>query len=275
VTVGDGGAALGERLGIVGSGTIACGLAACAARHGEVTLWARSDASAERAERSVAKVCSKFEDRLPADRVRISTDLDDRLGDMTFVVEAIAERLEAKRELFARIGARLDDGAVLGTTTSSLPVAALAEASGRPERFVGFHVFNPVARMELIELAFPEQAVPETRRRARALAATLEKRAVEVPDCAGFVVNRLLFPFLFDAVRFADEHGMAPADVDACMTLGAGHPMGPLALLDYVGLDVSQAIGESLGIEVPERLAALVADGAVGEKAGRGFYVYD
>jgi 3-hydroxybutyryl-CoA dehydrogenase len=275
VTVGDGGAALGERLGIVGSGTIACGLAACAARHGEVTLWARSDASAERAERSVAKVCSKFEDRLPADRVRISTDLDDRLGDMTFVVEAIAERLEAKRELFERIGARLDDGAVLGTTTSSLPVAALAEASGRPERFVGFHVFNPVARMELIELAFPEQAVPETRRRARALAATLEKRAVEVPDCAGFVVNRLLFPFLFDAVRFADEHGMAPADVDACMTLGAGHPMGPLALLDYVGLDVSQAIGESLGIEVPERLAALVADGAVGKKAGRGFYVYD
>jgi 3-hydroxybutyryl-CoA dehydrogenase len=275
VTAADGGAALGERLGIVGSGTIACGLAACAARHGEVTLWARSDASAERAERSVAKVCSKFEDRLPADRVRISTDLDDRLGDMTFVVEAIAERLEAKRELFARIGARLDDGAVLGTTTSSLPVAALAEASGRPERFVGFHVFNPVARMELIELAFPEQAVPETRRRARALAATLEKRAVEVPDCAGFVVNRLLFPFLFDAVRFADEHGMAPADVDACMTLGAGHPMGPLALLDYVGLDVSQAIGESLGIEVPERLAALVADGAVGKKAGRGFYVYD
>jgi 3-hydroxybutyryl-CoA dehydrogenase len=275
VTVGDGGAALGERLGIVGSGTIACGLAACAARHGEVTLWARSDASAERAERSVAKVCSKFEDRLPADRVRISTDLDDRLGDMTFVVEAIAERLEAKRELFARIGARLDDGAVLGTTTSSLPVAALAEASGRPERFVGFHVFNPVARMELIELAFPDRAAPDTRDRARALAAALHKRAVEVPDCAGFVVNRLLFPFLFDAVRFADEHGMAPADVDACMTLGAGHPMGPLALLDYVGLDVSQAIGESLGIEVPERLAALVADGAVGKKAGRGFYVYD
>jgi 3-hydroxybutyryl-CoA dehydrogenase len=275
VTVGDGGAALGERLGIVGSGTIACGLAACAARHGEVTLWARSDASAERAERSVAKVCSKFEDRLPADRVRISTDLDDRLGDMTFVVEAIAERLEAKRELFARIGARLDDGAVLGTTTSSLPVAALAEASGRPERFVGFHVFNPVARMELIELAFPEQAVPETRRRARALAATLEKRAVEVPDCAGFVVNRLLFPFLFDAVRFAEDNDMAPADVDACMTLGAGHPMGPLALLDYVGLDVAAAIGESLGVVVPERVRALIADGAVGKKAGRGFYAYD
>jgi 3-hydroxybutyryl-CoA dehydrogenase len=264
-----------ERLGIVGSGTIACGLAACAARHGEVTLWARSDASAERAERSVAKVCSKFEDRLPPERVRITTDLGEGLEDRTFVVEAIAECMDTKVELFDKLRERLDDGAVLGTTTSSLPVATLAAASGRPERFVGFHVFNPVARMELIELAFPPEAAPETRMRAHALAALLEKRAVEVPDCAGFVVNRLLFPFLFDAVRFADEKGMAPADVDACMTLGAGHPMGPLALLDYVGLDVSMAIGESLGVAVPERVRALVADGALGKKAGRGFYVYD
>jgi len=268
-------ATVAERLGIVGSGTIACGLAACAARHGEVTLWARSDASAERAERSVAKVCSKFEDRLPPERVRITTDLTDGLEDRTFVVEAVAEHMDTKVELFARLRERLDDGAVLGTTTSSLPVATLAAASGRPERFVGFHVFNPVARMELIELAFPPQAAPETRMRAHGVAAMLEKRAVEVPDCAGFVVNRLLFPFLFDAVRFADENGMAPADVDACMTLGAGHPMGPLALLDYVGLDVSMAIGESLGVEVPERVRALVAEGALGKKAGRGFYTYD
>ena len=264
-----------ERLGIVGSGTIACGLAACAARHGDVTLWARSDASAERAERSVAKVCSKFENELPPDRVRITTDLTEGLEDRTFVVEAIAEELDAKIELFGRLEERLDGEAVLGTTTSSLPVATLAQASGRPQRFVGFHVFNPVARMELIELAFPAQAAAETRARAHALAATLEKRAVEVPDCAGFVVNRLLFPFLFDAVRFAEENGLAPEDVDACMTLGAGHPMGPLALLDYVGLDVSAAIGESLGAEVPARVRALVAEGAVGKKAGRGFYVYD
>jgi 3-hydroxybutyryl-CoA dehydrogenase len=264
-----------ERLGIVGSGTIACGLAACAARHGDVTLWARSDASAERAEKSVAKVCSKFEDELPPDRVQITTDLSKGLEDRTFVVEAIAEHMETKVELFARLRQRLDDGAVLGTTTSSLPVCELATASGLPERFVGFHVFNPVARMELIELAFPPQAEPETRMRAHALAARLEKRAVEVPDGAGFVVNRLLFPFLFDAVRFAEENGMPPADVDACMTLGAGHPMGPLALLDYVGLDVSLAIGESLGVEVPERLRALVAEGALGKKAGRGFYAYD
>jgi 3-hydroxybutyryl-CoA dehydrogenase len=268
-------AAGAERLGIVGSGTIACGLAACAARHGDVTLLARSDASAERAERSVAKVCSKLADELPPERVRITTDLGAGLEDRTFVVEAIAERMDTKVELFERLRERLDVGAVLATTTSSLPVATLALASGRPERFVGFHVFNPVTRMELIELAFPPQAAPETRERAHAVAAMLEKRAVEVPDCAGFVVNRLLFPFLFDAVRFADESGMAPADVDACMTLGAGHPMGPLALLDYVGLDVAAAIGESLGVEVPERIRALVAEGAVGKKAGRGLYTYD
>jgi len=269
------GAVTAERLGVVGAGTIACGLAACAARHGEVTLVARSDASAERAERSVAKVCSKFADQLPPERVRITTDLVDGLEDRTFVVEAIAESLEAKRELFTQLEGRIAEDAVLGSTTSSLCVSTLAEASGRPERFVGFHVFNPVARMELIELAFPDAAAPSTRSRAHALAALLEKRAVEVPDQAGFVVNRLLFPFLFDAVRFAEEHDMAPADVDACMTLGAGHPMGPLALLDYVGLDVSVAIGESLGVEVPARVRALVAEGAVGKKAGRGFYVYD
>ncbi|MEA2269012.1 MAG: 3-hydroxybutyryl-CoA dehydrogenase [Solirubrobacteraceae bacterium] len=264
-----------ERLAIVGSGTIACGLAACAARHGDVTLYARSDASAERAGRSVAKVCSKLEEQPPPDRVRITTDMADGLGEMTFVIEAIAEDFAAKSRLLAQLERQLAPDALLGTTTSSLPVASLAAASGRPDRFVGFHVFNPVARMELIELAFPPEADERTRERAHAFARLLDKRPVEVPDCAGFVVNRLLFPFLFDAVRFADEHGMAPQDVDACMTLGAGHPMGPLALLDYVGLDVSQAIGESLGVEVPEMLRALVAEGAIGKKAGRGFYRYD
>src|SRR6476646_3412899 len=115
-----------ERLGIVGSGTIACGLAACAARHGAVTLWARSDASAERAERSVAKVCAKFEDRLPPDRVHITTDLSAGLEDRTFVVAALAEHMDATGELLAELRKRLDDRALLGTTTSSLPVCTLA-----------------------------------------------------------------------------------------------------------------------------------------------------
>jgi 3-hydroxybutyryl-CoA dehydrogenase len=259
-----------ERLGVVGSGTIACGLAVAGAGGGEVTLWARSEASAARAEQLVAKACAKL-DGVDRGRIAIVAGHDGIEG-RTFVVEAVAEHAAVKREVLAHLGGRLDPGAVLATTTSSLSIAELARASGRPERFVGFHVFNPVPRMPLVELAFPEPATDETRARARALCDLLGKRAVEVPDCAGFVVNRLLFPYLFDAVRFADESGMAPEDVDACMTLGAGHPMGPLALLDFVGLDVAQAIGESLGVEVPETLRRLVAEGALGRKTGRGLY---
>ena len=110
--------------------------------------------------------------------------------------------------------------------------------------------------------------------RAHAVAAMLEKRAVEVPDCAGFVVNRLLFPFLFDAVALLEETGLAPQAIDDCMRMGAGHPMGPLALLDYVGLDVAAAIACSIGCPVPARVEAMIAAGDLGKKAGRGFYAY-
>jgi 3-hydroxybutyryl-CoA dehydrogenase len=164
---------------------------------------------------------------------------------------------------------------VIATTTSSLSIGALGEEAGVAERFVGLHVFNPVTKMQLVELAFGDAATEQTRERARALCAALGKVAVEAPDTPGFVVNRLLFPFLFSAVDLLEESGMEPADVDACMTLGAGHPMGPLALLDYVGLDVAIAIGETIGAAVPQRLYDLADDGALGKKAGRGLYLYD
>ncbi len=121
----------------------------------------------------------------------------------------------------------------------------------------------------------PEMVTEEVRERAHALCAELGKTAIEVPDTPGFVVNRLLFPYLFDAVSFMTENDMPAADVDMCMTLGAGVPMGPIALLDFVGLDVAQAIGETIGADVPSRLRDLVAAGALGRKAGRGFYEYD
>jgi 3-hydroxyacyl-CoA dehydrogenase len=168
----------------------------------------------------------------------------------------------------------LGEDTVLATTTSSLSVEDLAAASERADRFVGLHVFNPVTKMDLIELVFPEAATQSTRDRAFAVCEQLGKTAVEVPDLPGFVVNRLLFPFLFEAVRLADETGLEPAAVDSCLQLGAGHPMGPLALLDLVGLDVAQSIGRTIGAAVPPRIDALVDEGALGRKSGRGFYTY-
>jgi 3-hydroxybutyryl-CoA dehydrogenase len=264
-----------ERLGIAGAGTIACGLAATASANYDVLLWARSDESAQRAQASVAKAAGKLEGG-DAGRVEVVTDLS-RLHDATFLVEAIIEHHGHKSEMLADLGemARAaDNDAVLATTTSSLSVAELSKASGHPESFVALHVFNPVPRMKLVELAFPPEATEDTRTRARTLCETLGKTPVEVPDIPGFVVNRLLFPYLFSAAAFLAETGMDPQDIDSCMTLGAGVPMGPLALLDFVGLDVAQAIGNAIDIPVPENLGALVEECALGRKTGRGFYTY-
>ena len=267
-----------ERLGIAGSGAIATGLAATAARNGEVLLWARSDESAKRAHTTISRICAKLlSGEVDPERVRIVRDLAE-LGSATFLVEAVVEHLDMKAGLLAELGElsrAARETAVLATTTSSLSVSELAQASGHPERFVGFHPFNPVPRMKLIELAFPPQASDETRSRARDLAEAIGKTPVVVPDSPGFVVNRLLFPYLFSAVELMSQTGMPPEDIDRCMSLGAGMPMGPIALLDYVGLDVSQAIGESIGATVPQALLDLVDQGALGRKTGRGFFTYE
>jgi 3-hydroxyacyl-CoA dehydrogenase len=174
----------------------------------------------------------------------------------------------------SEVNGLLGPDALLATTTSSLDVQALAHASGRPDRFAALHVFNPVQRMELIELAFPEQASPDTRRRMHALCESIGKTAVEVPCVPGFVVNRLLFPYLFSAVELMEAHGLEPTAVDTCMHLGAHHPIGPLGLLDLVGLDISVAIADAIGIDVPGRVREMVAEGKLGRKSGAGFYVY-
>ncbi len=267
-----------ERLGIAGSGTIACGLAATAARAGEVLLWARSPESAKRAHASIARSCAKlFGGEVDPDRVQIVGDIDE-LREATFLLEAVVEHHGLKAEVLAELGElsrHAGADAILATTTSSLSIAELAKASGHPERFVGFHPFNPVPRMKLVELAFPPEATEVTRQRSRALAEALGKTPVDVPDAPGFVVNRLLFPYLFSAVELMAKNGLDPEDVDRCMMLGAGMPMGPIALLDYVGLDVAQAIGESISARVPYRLLELVRAGKLGRKTGEGFYPYD
>jgi 3-hydroxybutyryl-CoA dehydrogenase len=263
---------MSERLAIAGSGAIACGLAAVAATQGHVTVFARSEGSCEKAGAKVRALCERMGANVNGS-VRVTQD-PALLADATFVVEAVVEDADTKAALFERLAGHIADDAVLATTTSSLPIADLARASGRPERFVGLHVFNPVPRMELIELVFPDAATPATRERARALCAALGKTAVEVPDTPGFVVNRLLFPFLFDAVRLMERTGLDAEAIDTCMRLGAGHPMGPLALLDLVGLDVSAAIARTIDLEIPASMEALIADGALGRKAGRGFHRY-
>jgi len=262
-----------KRLGIAGSGAIACGLAATAAHHGPVLLLARSQSSAERARATVEKTLSRLGAEIDPEHVQIVTDPQE-LAAATFVVEAVVEDHDIKARLLSELNAILDVDAILASTTSSLSVERLAQASGRPKRFLGLHVFNPVTKMKLIELIFPSTADEDTRRRALALCETFEKTPVEVPDVPGFVVNRLLFPYLFSAVRLLEETGMDPADVDTCMRLGAGHPMGPLALLDLVGLDVSSAIGETIGETVPPRVQELIAEGALGRKSGRGIHSY-
>jgi 3-hydroxybutyryl-CoA dehydrogenase len=267
------GQSINERLGVAGSGAIACGLAAVAARTGEVVLWARSDASAEKARAKIAKLIERCGWETVAG-VEVTTDLV-RLGEhATYLVEAIVEELDAKVALIEQLKPHLGQGAILASTTSSLSIEQLAAAAGCGERYVGLHVFNPVTKMDLVELVFPKTATQDTRDRSFALCESLGKTAVEVPDLPGFVVNRLLFPFLFEAVRLREETGLEPAAVDSCLQLGAGHPMGPLALLDLVGLDVAQSIGNTIGADVPEAIDTLVAEGALGRKAGRGFYTY-
>ena len=242
-------------------------------------LLARSDASAWRAEESAQNEAKKLDGGAP-ERIKVTTDPAD-LAECDVVVEAIAEDAEAKAELLATLATAAPD-ADLATTTSSLRIAELGDAGGVSERFFGLHVFNPVARMELIEVCIPAQVRDGVRERALEWCRQMGKTAIEVPDQTGFVVNRLLFPYLFEAVRLMEASGMSAADVDACMRLGAGHPMGPLKLLDFVGLDVAAAIGESLDRDgagggadvVPDLILAMVAEGKLGRKSGAGFYEY-
>jgi 3-hydroxybutyryl-CoA dehydrogenase len=267
-----------ERPGIAGSGTIACGLAACASVASQTLLLARSDASAWKAEEQAHSLCAKVDGADPK-RIKVTTQAAD-LASCDAVIEAIVEELQPKIELLAAVG-EAAGGADLATTTSSLSLEEIASGAGHPERTFGLHPFNPVVRMDLIELCIPEAASDEIGPRARNWCESIGKTVVEVPDEPGFVVNRLLFPYLFDAVRLMEQTGMKAEDVDRCMTLGANYPMGPLALLDLVGIDVAVAIGEALYADSqdehhrpPGHLMSLIDQGKLGRKSGAGFYDY-
>lgn len=268
-----------RRVAVIGSGTIATGLAAVASTAAEtVVLLARSTESAERAEGAIAKALTRLKTESVA-AIEVTIDQDGLAGS-GLVVEAVAEDADLKIDLLTR-SAGVAPEADLATTTSSLSISGLAAGVGRPGSLVGIHVFNPVTGMDLVELCVPDEVPDEVADRAESWCREVGKTPVRVPDIPGFVVNRLLFPYLFEAVRLMEATGMEPADVDTCMKLGVGHPMGPLALLDLVGLDVAVAIGETLAADsgdpnhlAPSAISDRVARGDLGRKTGRGFFEY-
>jgi 3-hydroxybutyryl-CoA dehydrogenase len=278
------------RLGIVGSGIMGSGIAEVAAKSGvEVILRSRQRASADAMvaalEKSLAKQVErgKLEEQAAkevAARVSATDDLH-ALHDCDLVLESVVEDLAVKKELFTRLDDIVKADGILATNTSTLPVVELAMATERPEKVVGIHFFNPAPMMSLVEVIAPLTASEDTVAAAKAFAVACGKDVVEVKDRAGFIVNALLFPYLNNAVRMLEAGTANRDDIDTAMKGGCNFPMGPLALLDLVGLDTSLSILDALYAEFRDPnyaamplLRRMVAAGHLGRKSGLGFYDY-
>ncbi|MCZ2838788.1 3-hydroxyacyl-CoA dehydrogenase family protein [Modestobacter sp. VKM Ac-2985] len=274
-------------VGVVGSGTMAVGIIEVVATGGyDVTFVARTLDKVEAVQHALTRSLDKqvargrlgeAERDAALARVTGSAQLDDLAG-ADLVIEAVVEHLGVKQALFAALGEIAKPGAVLATTTSSLPVIECAKASERPGDVVGLHFFNPAPVMKLVEVVSTIATEPDVAATAHALCAQVGKHAVSCTDRAGFVVNALLFPYLNDAVKMLEAHYATADDIDAAMKVGCGYPMGPFELLDVVGLDVALAIERELYTEFREPgfapaplLEHLVTAGYLGRKAGRGF----
>ncbi|CAN5847401.1 hypothetical protein BH24ACT3_BH24ACT3_06640 [soil metagenome] len=279
-----------ERVGIVGSGIMGAGITEVAAKAGaEVVLRSRKQETAEAMvaglERSLGKQVDKG--RLEAGerdavlgRVTATSALAD-LADCDLVVESVVEDLAVKRELFGELDRIVKPDALLATNTSTLPVIDLAMETGRPDKVCGIHFFNPAPMMALVEVVRPLSASDDTIAAAVAFAETCGKSPVEVEDRAGFIVNALLFPYLNNAVRMLEAGTASAEHIDVAMKGGCNFPMGPLALLDLVGLDTSLSILDALYDEFRDpnyaavpRLRRMVSASHLGRKSGQGFYSY-
>ncbi|MFF8382839.1 3-hydroxyacyl-CoA dehydrogenase family protein [Streptomyces kanasensis] len=277
-------------VGVAGSGTMASGIAEVFAKAGyDVVLAARSQEKADTARALVAKSLARSVDkgRMTAEardetlaRITPAGSLD-AFADVDLAVEAVAEDLDVKRQLFAALDKVCKPGAVLATTTSSLPVVACARATSRPQDVVGMHFFNPAPAMKLVEVVRTVLTADDVHATVRAVTARIRKHPVDCGDRAGFIVNALLFPYLNNAIKMVQDHYASLDDIDAAMKLGGGYPMGPFELLDVVGLDVSLAIERVLhrefrepGLAPAPLLEHLVAAGCLGRKTGRGFREY-
>ena len=277
-------------VGVVGTGLMASGIAEVVAKAGgEVVLRGRSEAAIKRSKAAVKKSLDRAvakgrveQDAADAVLDRITTTLEfSDLAECDLVVEAVAENLPLKREVFGQLDESVKPDAILATTTSSLPVVELASATTRPDKVIGLHFFNPAPIMKLVEVVRTVASADEVEHRSLAWINEIGKRPVRCADRAGFIVNFLLFPYLNDAIRMHEQGYSTPADIDTAMKLGCGHPMGPFELMDIVGLDVTYAILNSLHQEFRERryapaplLEHMVSAGYLGRKTGRGFYDY-
>src|SRR5882672_6985496 len=269
-----------ERVHVVGAGVMGGDIAAwCAMRGLTVTL---QDQSPERIAPAMKRAADLFKRRL-RDKTRIRDALDRLIADVAgdgarradVVIEAIFENLEAKRELFAKVEAVAKPGAILASNTSSLKLADIGANFRNPARLVGIHFFNPVAQLQLVEVVQGASTDPEVAKKAAAFVRQIDKLPLPVKDSPGFLVNRVLGPYIDQALRLVDE-GVAPETLDAAVT-AFGMPMGPIELADTVGLDICLAVGKELageGAQAPKKLAELVAAGNLGKKTGRGFYAW-